>query len=67
MVGVYLNKPQDSWVLSVDNYRGGVFDVWLRWATNVIYTIAAYVSSTCIYVRVWVALARRPVVSQESL
>ena len=35
MVGVYLDKPQDSWVLSVDNYRGGVFDVWLRWATNV--------------------------------
>ena len=30
VVGVYLDKPQDSWVLSVDNYRGGVFDVWLR-------------------------------------
>ena len=30
----YLDKPKDSWVLSVDNYRGGVFDVWLRWATS---------------------------------
>ena len=36
VVGVYLDKPQDSWALSVDNYRGGVFDVCLCWATRLI-------------------------------
>ena len=41
VVGVYLDKSQDSWVLSVDNYRGGVFNVWLRWVTNNYYATSA--------------------------
>ena len=50
-------KPQDSWVLSVDNYRGGVFDVWLRWATNYckhpmlqcMYPVHVHVHVHCMY------------------